>query len=119
MTIDWAAVMAVLALLGAAASYGVLRQRVSELRERADKQENNAADRLKEQASQFERVWKALEGLNHTNQAVTALQGSIETLTAQMNAGHTLMLSKLDASDKLTAAKLDTLATSMGKAVKG
>ena len=68
--IDWGllgcALTALLACLGAAISYGVMRQRVSELRERVDRQE-----------TQFDRVWKALDGLNHTNQAVTALQGSI------------------------------------------
>lgn len=102
---DWVAISAVsalavalIAIIGAGAGYGTIRQKVADM-----------GARMTRQDTQIDRLWTQVDTINHTNQAVTALQGAIETLTARMEAGHNLMLSKLEASDKLTGARMDSL----------
>lgn len=94
--------MALVAMAGAAVSYGVMRQKVADL-----------GARILRQDQQVDRLWTQVDEINKTNKAVTALQGSIETLTARMEAGHNLMLAKLEGSERLTTQRFDDLKRSV------
>lgn len=91
---DWIATLGAwftgaLGVVGAAVSYGMMRQKVADLRERAD-----------EQDERLDKLTTALE-------KATSLGASVDLLRQSTGSQHELLLNKLEAGQTLTQERLD------------
>lgn len=92
---DWgvaaSVVVAGLALLGSAVSYGAVRQKVKDVSTRVDQQDARIHD-----------IGQALN-------SVSELRGEVRTFAEKTAGAHELVLEKLEASDRLVSERLDRL----------
>ena len=103
--IDWTAagtaLVAVTALAGAATSFGVMRQRVSELTNRANNQD-----------ARLDKLTEAVDGAKSIASAVDLLRQSTE-------ASNTLIMSKQDGAHTLISQRMDGLAGEVRSFMQG
>lgn len=106
--VDWSAVTAIATVVGVLVviaggliGYGVLSQRVRGLGEHAAKQD------------------KRMDEMDTMVREALNIGSKVDLLSQRTDGAHTLLLTKLEASDKLTGSKLDGLAGEVRSFMQG